>query len=52
MFGIRFNNEFLVRNFLLETKEVIFKKELQHFNPVNMSIQNLLIRARIDTALI
>ena len=29
------------------TMEVLIKKELQLFNRVNMSIQNLLIRARV-----
>ena len=34
------------------TKEVLLKKELQLFNCVNMSIQNLLIKALVGTALI
>ena len=34
------------------SKEVLFKKELQLFNRVNIPIQNLLIRARGGTALI
>ena len=33
-------------------KEVLFKKELQLFNRVNIPIQNLFIRARSGTALI
>ena len=37
---------------IMFTKEVLFKKELQLFNRVSMSIQNLLIKARVSTALI
>ena len=40
------------RGYVRCIKEVLFKKEHQLFNRVNMSIQNLLIRARVGTALI